>query len=70
MALVALLPLLAVLGFSVLGWYFLPPSSTDEHILQLLFVTLAALTLPHMVLVERVRFSSWQKPAVSIKGSN
>ena len=66
----ALLPLLAVLGFSVLGWYFLPPSAADERILQLLFVTLAALTLPHMVLVERVRFSSWQKPAVFIKGSN
>ena len=59
MALVAILPLLAVLGFSVLGWYFLPPSSADERMLQLLFVTLAALTLPHMVLVERVRFSSW-----------
>ncbi len=57
MALVALLPLLAVFGFSALIWYFLPPSSTGERTLQLLFVTLAALTLPHMVLVERVRFS-------------
>ena len=65
MALVALLPLLAVLGFSGLGFYFLPPSSIDERILQLLFVTLAALTLPHMLLVERVRFSDWQRPKVS-----
>jgi len=62
MALVALLPLLAVIGFSVLGWYLLPPSSTDERMLRLLFVTLAALTLPHMVLVERVRLSNWQRP--------
>ena len=62
MVLVALLPLLAVLGFSVLGWYFLPPSSTDERMLRLLFVTLAALTLPHMVLVERVRLSNWHRP--------
>ncbi len=62
MVLVALLPLLAVIGFSVLGWYFLPPSSTDERMLRLLFVTLAALTLPHMVLVERVRLSNWQRP--------
>ena len=59
MALVALLPLASVLGFGGLGWYFLPSPSIDERMLQLLFVTLAALTLPHMVLVERVRFSSW-----------
>jgi len=64
MALVAVLPLLAVLVLSVLGWYLLPPSSTDERMLKLLFVALAALTLPHMVLVERVRFSGWQRPAV------
>ena len=65
MALVAILPLLAVLGFSVLGWYFLPPSTVDERMLQLLFVTLAALTLPHMVLVERARFSDWQRPGMA-----
>lgn len=65
MLLVTLLPLLAVLGFSALGWYFLPPSSTDERMLKLLFVSLAALTLPHMVLVERVRFSNWQRRAES-----
>ena len=59
MALVALLPLASVLGFGGLGWFFLPSPSIDERMLQLLFVTLAALTLPHMVLVERVRFSSW-----------
>lgn len=65
MALVAVLPLLAVLVLSVLGWYLLPPSSTDERMLKLLFVALAALTLPHMVLVERVRFSGWKRPAVT-----
>jgi beta-carotene 15,15'-dioxygenase len=63
MVLVTLLPLLAVLSFSVLGWYCLPPSSVDERVLRLLFVTLAALTLPHMVLVERVRFANWQRRA-------
>jgi len=67
MVLVTLLPLLAVIGFSVLGWYLLPPSSTDERMLRLLFVTLAALTLPHMVLVERVRLSNWQRPGTPIR---
>lgn len=65
MALVALLPLLAVLVLGLLGWYFLPPASADERTLKLLFVGLAALTLPHMVLVERVRFTGWQKPSSS-----
>jgi hypothetical protein len=32
---------------------------------KLLFDALAALMLPHMVLVERVRFSGWQRPAVA-----
>ena len=59
MALVALLPLVSALGFGGLGWYLLPSPSIDERMLQLLFVTLAALTLPHMVLVERVRVLKW-----------
>lgn len=63
LALVAVLPLLAVLFMAALGWILLPDSPVNERLLQFLFVTLAALTVPHMLLVERVRFTGWQARA-------
>jgi Brp/Blh family beta-carotene 15,15'-monooxygenase len=59
LALVALPPMVAVLLAAAGGWYLLPDSPIDERILQFLFVALAALTVPHMVLVERVRFRDY-----------
>lgn len=59
LAAVAVLPMLAVLLMAAGGWYLLPDSAIDEKIIQFLFVTLAALTVPHMILVERIRFSGW-----------
>ena len=60
LALMAVFPVLAVLFIAALGWTLLPDSPIDERMLQFLFVALAALTVPHMVLVERVRFTGWQ----------
>ena len=57
LAVVAVLPMLAVLLMGAGAWYFLPDSPFDERSIQFLFVALAALTVPHMVLVERVRLS-------------
>lgn len=59
LTLVALPPMAAVLLAAAGGWFLLPDSHIDERILQFLFVVLAALTVPHMVLVERVRFRDY-----------
>lgn len=60
LALVSVLPMLAVVCMTTLGWLLLPDLPVNERLLQFLFVTLAALTVPHMVLVERVRLTGWQ----------
>ena len=55
---VCLSPMLGVSVLVVLGWLYLPATSFDSRILQFVFVTLAALTVPHMLLVDRARYSS------------
>jgi Brp/Blh family beta-carotene 15,15'-monooxygenase len=63
LALSALLPMIGVVVVSALAWWFLKGKSLDERLIQIVFVGLAALTVPHMALVERVRFSGWIKNA-------
>ncbi len=54
-----LLPMLGVLVASATAWHFLGGMPINAAIIQLLFVGLASLTVPHMALVERVRLSGW-----------
>ena len=55
----ALLPMAGVLAGSTLAWVFLRDTALDARVVQVVFIGLAALTVPHMVLVERVRLSGW-----------
>ena len=57
----ALLPMFGVLAVSLVAWYFLRTTPIDARIIQIVFVGLATLTVPHMALVERVRLSGWGK---------
>jgi len=51
---------LVVSGFAS-AWLRQVP--VEARVVQIVFVGLAALTVPHMALVERVRFSGWVKRA-------
>lgn len=57
----AILPLLAWLGLFASALLFWRDIPLEARLIQLIFVGLAALTVPHMALVERVRLSGWRK---------
>jgi len=54
-----LVPTLAVMVGGAAIWWWRDEVPFDAQVVQLVFVGLAALTVPHMALVERVRFSGW-----------
>lgn len=53
---VALWPMIAIAGGGLIGLLADSSVSIDERLTEEIFIGLAALTLPHMVVVERLRF--------------
>lgn len=56
---IAAWPILITVAGVAVAWWLSDGKPLDMRLTQLLFVGLAALTVPHMLVVERVRFTGW-----------
>jgi Brp/Blh family beta-carotene 15,15'-monooxygenase len=52
-------PMTITVAGVAIAWWLSDGTPLDLRLTQILFVGLAALTVPHMILVERVRFTGW-----------
>ena len=65
---IAAWPMLATVAGVAIAWRLSDGKPLDMRLAQLLFVGLAALTVPHMIVVERVRFTGWLKGRATSRG--
>ena len=56
-----IIPTIVVFGVGYMVWKHMNVSSIDAGLIKIVFVTLAALTVPHMMLLEKSGFSNWIK---------
>ena len=61
----AIAPMVVCALAAAVLWPSMKGLTLDTAIVRILFVALAALTVPHMVLIERVRLSGWQNGSSS-----
>jgi len=57
----AIIPMLLTTVLVGIGWHIGKDVSVDTQIVQFVFVGLAALTVPHMVVIEPIRSRDWKK---------
>ena len=55
------LPTVGAVALAAAGWAWLGHDPFEARLVQAVFVGLAALTVPHMALVERVRLAGWHR---------
>ena len=54
-------PMLGTLVLGACAWFWLGDIAVDARLIQVVFVGLAALTVPHMALIERARRDGWAR---------
>lgn len=59
------LPMIGVFLATAVAWTYRGSLALDASIIKIVFVMLAALTAPHMLIVEPVRLGGWKAPSSS-----